>query len=61
MADRLYIVTEPNHAPRLIEAANPAQAIRHCAKKFAVRVAKASDVALLMSEGAKVEKTGEEA
>lgn len=56
MAYRLYVVTEPNHPPRLIEAANQWQAIRLCAKKFSVRVAKATDVALLMAEGAKVEK-----
>ena len=57
---RLYVVTEPNHPPRLIEANNPSQAIRHCAKKFAVRVAKAQDVALMMSEGVKVETIAEE-
>jgi hypothetical protein len=58
----LYIVTDSsNSATRLVEAANPAQALRHVtAKQFAVASASAAAVAKLMSAGIKLETTATE-
>lgn len=61
MTTRLYIIEEPHHPARLIEAGNASQAVRHVAKKIVASVAKAHDVARLMGDGVKVEKAGEEA
>lgn len=57
MQQRIYAVTEKmTGLSRLIEAQNPAQAIRHVANDmFEVKAASASTVARLMSGGAKLE------
>ena len=52
---RIYKVTNGD-TTHLVQAASQAQALRHVAgKTFSVDVAKAIDVATLMSKGAKVE------
>lgn len=56
MTTRIYRVADGDIV-RLIEAANPAQALRHCAtQRYHVGVAKATDVAYLMSKGVRVEQ-----
>lgn len=57
---RLYVVQEEGRVPdRLIEAANPSQAIRHCVYgRFTADAASAQDVARLMAAGVTVEKAG---
>ena len=52
---RIYKVTSGD-ATHLVQAASQAQALRHVAgKMFVVEVAKAIDVAQLMSKGATIE------
>jgi ribosome biogenesis SPOUT family RNA methylase Rps3 len=52
---RIYKVTG-NGAEHLVQATSQAQALRHVAgKQYAVDVAKAIDVAQLMSKGIKIE------
>jgi hypothetical protein len=52
---RIYKVTNGNSA-HLVQAASQAQALRHVAgKTFSVEVAKAIDVATIMSKGVTVE------
>lgn len=55
----LYSVTDMTHAStRLVDAANPAQALRHVtSQQFAVKAASASLVAKLMGAGIKLENT----
>ena len=53
---RIYRVND-----RLVRATSQAQAIRHVASSFTVRVATQDDIADLVAEGAKVETAGEEA
>lgn len=55
----LYVVTDiPHSATRLVDAPNPAQALRHVtSRQFAVKVATAALVAKLMGTGIKVEPT----
>ena len=55
----IYVVTDTvNSATRLIEAPNPAQALRHVThQQFACKVATAALVAKLMGAGIKVEPT----
>ena len=56
MSTRIYRVDDAGTI-RLIEAANPAQAIRHCAsQRYHVSVANARDVAYLMGKGTQVER-----
>lgn len=57
MNTRIYLVRDrATDAVRLVEAANPAQAIRHAAlQAYHVKPAKAIDVAYHMGKGAKVE------
>lgn len=55
---RIYRVADGDIV-RLIEAANPAQAIRHCAsQRYSIKPASASDVAYLMGKGTHVETAG---
>lgn len=58
---RLYEVNDTKAATtRLIEATNPAQAMRHiAASRFTVEVPNTLRVAELMQAGVKVEKAGE--
>jgi hypothetical protein len=55
---RLYVVTHvESGAKRLVEAANPSQAMRHVAgKTFDVKAAKPQDVAAVMAGGVTVEQ-----
>ena len=60
MQTRLYRVTD-GETIRLIEAANPAQAIRFCAaQRYTVEVAKAKDVCTLMAKGIVLEQAQEQ-
>ena len=53
---RIYRVADGDDV-RLIEAANPAQALRFCAAaRYQIEVARPKDVAYLMSKGVKVER-----
>ena len=53
---RLYIVTAAQAAPRLVEATNPATALRHVARSlYSVAVASPKEVAALMAKGVTVE------
>ena len=55
---RIYRVADGDNI-RLIEATNPAQAIRHCAsQRYSIKPASATDVAYLMGKGTKVETAG---
>ena len=58
----LYIVTnKETQADSLVKASNQAQALRHIASSvYEVKVAKASDVADLMGQGAPVQNANEE-
>lgn len=58
----IYVVTDTvNTATRLIEAPNPAQALRHVtSQQFAVKAATAALVAKLMGAGIKVESLAAE-
>lgn len=58
----LYSVTDMTHSStRLVDAANPAQALRHVtSSQFAVKAASASLVAKLMGAGIKLETTATE-
>lgn len=59
-ATRTYLVKPQDGQPRLVEATNPAQALRHVAKDaFTVKVAGGLDVAKAMEAGAKLEQAGE--
>jgi hypothetical protein len=59
MDTRIYLVYEDTVA-RLIEAANPAQALRHCAEqRFSIAPAKTKEIAFHMGRGVKVEVAGE--
>lgn len=61
MTTRIYRVADGDTV-RLIEAANPAQAIRHCAtQRYHIAPARAHDVAYLMGRGVKVETAGVDA
>tara|TARA_R110000868_G_scaffold39383_1_gene137270 strand:- start:5529 stop:5735 length:207 start_codon:yes stop_codon:yes gene_type:complete len=55
----LYSVTDMTHlSTRLVDAANPAQALRHVtSQQFAVKAATAGLVAKLMGAGIKLETT----
>lgn len=55
----LYSVTDMTHSStRLVDAANPAQALRHVTNaQFAVKAASAALVAKLMGAGIKLETT----
>ena len=56
MNTRIYRVADGDNV-RLIEATNPAQALRHCAtQRYLIGVAKATDVAYLMGKGVRVEQ-----
>ena len=59
----LYVVTDTQTAStRLIEAPNPAQAVRHVTdQRFAAKAASATLVARLMSAGVKLESVKAEA
>lgn len=59
MDTRIYVVRNSAGAARLVQAPNPAQALRHVTKQeFTVRAATAIEVANLMSAGAKLELAG---
>lgn len=54
---RIYIITDKHGHSRLVEATNPAQALRHVANDmYAVRPAGTYDVARLVKDGAPVEQ-----
>jgi len=56
MTTRIYRVADGD-VVRLVEAINPAQAIRHCAsQRYRIGVAKATDVAYLIGKGVQVEQ-----
>jgi hypothetical protein len=57
-ATRIYAITGPGTtAPRLVEAASPAQALRHVARgTFRVAVAGSLEVARMMGHGVTVER-----
>jgi len=59
MSHRIYVVHDnATQKARLIEAGNPAQAVRHvAAEQFMVRVASPYDVAQLVSSGVTLETT----
>lgn len=56
---RIYRIDD-GHSDRLVRATSQAQAIRHVASGFAVRVATQDDIANLVGEGCKVETAGAE-
>lgn len=57
-ATRIYRIADGDNV-RLVEAANPAQALRHCAlQRYTIAPAKATDVAYLMGKGVQVERAG---
>ena len=60
METRLYaVINNTNGAVRLIEAANPAQALSHVSKsEYSVSVAKPKDIAGYIIGGAVLEKAG---
>lgn len=61
METRIYVVRNSSGAARVVQAPNPAQALRHVTKQeFTVRAATAVEVANLMSAGAKLELAGAE-
>lgn len=60
METRIYQVTD-GETIRLIEAANPSQAVRHCAaQRYSVQVAKTKDVCTLMANGVVLEQSKEQ-
>lgn len=59
-ATSIYRIDD-GHGDRLVRAASQAQAIRHVASGFAVRVATQDDIVNLVAEGTKVETAGEKA
>ena len=56
---RIYRIND-GKADRLIRAASQAQAVRHVASGFAVRVATQDDIANLVGGGVRVETAGAE-
>ena len=59
MIDRPYVVEEEGvPQKRLVIAKSPAQVLRHCAKKFKVRAAKANDIRELVRAGVVEETAG---
>ena len=57
---RIYLVTTPN-GTHLVEAANPATAIKHVTRTgVTCEAASSKDVAAAMSQGLKLEVEGEE-
>jgi hypothetical protein len=61
MSKRIYLVTESaSDKARLVEAATPAQALRHVARNvYAVKPANTYEVASLVSRGVALETTDE--
>lgn len=57
---RIYRIDD-GKADRLVRATSQAQAVRHVASGFAVRVATQDDIADLVTEGVKVEAANEQA
>lgn len=57
MSQRIYRVDDGKQ-DRLVRATSQAQAVRHVASGFAVRVATQDDIANLVGEGVKVETAG---
>lgn len=53
---RIYRIDD-GHADRLVRATSQAQAIRHVASGFSVRVATQDDIVSLLSEGVTVESS----
>lgn len=61
MTTRIYIVTNDTSEPRLVRAANPAQALRHVARAtFSTAVASQDDLVAAVGKGAKVEDATKE-
>lgn len=57
-----YLVTGPDGAERIVEAANQAQARNHAARNaFTVAVAKSTDIARVVKAGGDIEQAGEAA
>lgn len=57
---RLYLVVDGDKKS-LVRAPNPAQAIRHVARRITAEVASQDDIVSLVSSGVKPETAGEEA
>lgn len=60
MTTRIYIVTNGTADPRLVRAANQAQALRHIVKPYKAEVASQDDLVALVTAGAKVEDASQE-
>lgn len=61
MNTRIYLVSQDVGNKYLVDAATPAQALRHVAAgMFDVKVATPHDVARLVADGVKVETAGEQ-
>ena len=56
---RVYRVDDPNHMTRLVRAAHPAAAIRHCYRDVTASVATQDDLVELLTGGIVVEDVGE--
>jgi len=54
---RIYRVDDGETA-QLVRAPSQAQAVRHCAKRFSVKVASQDDLCTLLTKGVKVEESG---
>ena len=60
MSTRLYIVSQDTGQKFIVDAATPAQALRHVtAFMFDVKAASTKDVARLVADGVAVETAGE--
>lgn len=59
MSDRIYIVRNGAGDPRLVRAANQAQALRHIVKPYTAEVASQDDLVAAISRGVKVEDAKE--
>lgn len=56
MTTRIYIVRNGASDPRLVKAANQAQALRHIVKPYKAEVASQDDLVAALSKGVKVEE-----
>lgn len=62
MSTRIYIVTNGASGPRLVKAANQAQAIRHVTKPlYKASVASQDELVAALVKGAKVEEAKDDA
>jgi hypothetical protein len=61
MSERIYIVRNGVSDPRLVRAANQAQALRHIVKPYSAEVASQDDLVVALSKGVKVEDAKDDA